>query len=82
MLDDTLLILVADHGETAGGHGGKTEEELSVVVAVRGYTVNRITLPSGTRNRDVASIVLYALGIKQPSNFVSKVPNGLFGIPR
>ena len=79
MLDDTLFILVADHGETAGGHGGNTKEELSTVVAVRGHSVNKTNFTKGIRNRDVASIVLYGLGIKQPSNFVSSVPNDLFG---
>ena len=82
MLDDTLLILVADHGETTGGHGGKTKEESSAVLAVRGHSVNKMNFDSDTRNRDVAAIVLYALGIDKPSHFVSKVPNNLFGEAR
>ncbi len=82
MLDDTLLILVADHGETRGSHGGNSKEELSTVVAVRGHSVNKTRFTSGIRNRDVASIVLYGLGIKQPGNFISSVPSDLFGEQR
>lgn len=82
MLDDTLLIFVADHGETTNGHGGNSKEERSAVLAVRGHSVNKMNFDSDTRNRDVAAIVLYALGIDKPSHFVSKVPNNLFGEAR
>ncbi len=82
LMKDSLFIVVADHGECASGHGGRSKDEASAIVAVRGYTVNKTTLGSKTQNRDVASIALYALGVKQPSHFVSKVPKELFGEPR
>ncbi len=82
MMDDTLVILVTDHGETKGGHGGNSKEETSAVLAVRGHSVRKTNFYNGVRNRDVAAITLYALGIETPSNFVSKVPSGLFGEPR
>lgn len=79
-MEDALFILVADHGEAnGGGHGGETKEEKSCTVAVAGKTVNNVTLPEGTRNRDVAAIALYALGIEQPDYMTAKVPDGLFG---
>ena len=77
-LDKSLFIVVADHGETSGGHGGHTKEESSAVVAVYGNTVNKVTLAENTQNRDVSAIVLYALGIDKPSHFISKVPSNLF----
>ena len=82
LMKDSLFIVVADHGECATGHGGRSKDEASAIVAVRGYTVNKTTLGSNTQNRDVAAITLYALGIKQPSHFVAKVPKELFGEPR
>ena len=82
LLDDTLLIFVTDHGETKGGHGGNSKEESSAVLGVRGHSVNKMNFDSNTRNRDVAAIVLYALGIDIPNHFVSKVPNNLFGEAR
>lgn len=79
-MEDALFILVADHGEAnGGGHGGLSAEEKACTVAVAGKTVNNVTLPESTRNRDVAAIALYALGIKQPDYMTAKVPANLFG---
>ena len=81
LMENTLFIVVADHGETAGGHGGQTPEELSVVLAAIGRTVNRTQL-NDVRNRDVAAAALYALGIEQPAHFTATVPAELFGANR
>lgn len=82
-LEDSLFIVVSDHGEAnGGGHGGTSKEESSTIVAVAGKSVNNITLPEGTRNRDVSAIALYALGVEQPSHMTSVVPEGLFGEDR
>ena len=83
LMDKSLFIVVADHGEAITSHGSpkgprRDPEEDHVVVAVRGYTVNKMTLPTTTHNRDVSAIVLYALGIDKPENFISTVPAGLF----
>ena len=82
LMNNSLVIVVADHGETTNGHGGSSKEESSALLAIRGYTVNKVTLKSSVRNRDVAAIVLYALGIEKPSHFTSKVPSNLFGNAR
>lgn len=82
LMKNSLFIVVADHGETSGGHGGNSKEESSAVVAVRGYTVNKVTLGENVRNRDVAAIVLYALGVEKPSHFTASVPSNLFGSVR
>ena len=82
LMENGLFILVADHGETTDGHGGTTKEESSAVLAVAGRTVSKTVLNESVRNRDVAAIALYALGIAEPSQFVSVVPEGLFGAVR
>ncbi len=82
LMKDSLFIVVADHGETAGGHGGQTVEESSALLAVAGHSVNKTVLGEEVRNRDVASIALHALGIEQPEHFESTVPEGLFGESR
>ncbi len=82
LMKNSLFLLVADHGETANGHGGQTKDESSAIVAAAGYTVNKTILPEDTQNRDISAIALYALGIEQPGHFVSKVPEGLFGEER
>ena len=73
-----LLIVVADHGEIGYGHGGQSVPESSVVLGVAGAGVNKGVLPETVRNRDVAAIVLYALGIEQPAQMIAVVPEGLF----
>ena len=82
LMENGLFIVVADHGETAGGHGGQTPEESSAVVAAVGHNVKQMTLPEGTRIRDVAAIALYALGIEQPDCFVCSAPQVIFGEER
>ncbi|MBQ9552419.1 MAG: alkaline phosphatase family protein [Clostridia bacterium] len=82
LMENSLFILVADHGETAGGHGGQTVEESSAILAVAGKSVNKCILPESAHNRDVSAIALYALGIEQPDAFISSVPDGLFGEAR
>lgn len=79
-MEDALFMLVADHGEeNGGGHGGNSPEEKACTVAAVGKTVNNVTLPTDTRNRDIAAIALYALGIEQPEYMTAKVPSNLFG---
>ncbi len=81
LMSDSLFIVVADHGESSKGHGGRSKEEISVVLAVAGHSVKKVRL-TNVRNRDVAGIALYALGIKSPSYFQSNVPQNLFGEKR
>ena len=78
LMENGLFIVVADHGETHNGHGGTTPEESSVMIAVKGKTVNNITLPADAKNRDVAAIALHALGIEKPSHMTAVLPDNLF----
>lgn len=80
VLDDSLFIVVADHGHTAeGGHGYPSMRETNVTLAVRGkHIVKNSKLDLFTRNRDVAAIALYALGIDRPKNMTSRIPARLF----
>lgn len=77
-LDDTLFIVTADHGGFGHSHGGNTEEEMRVMYALCGKTVQCGGAAVDMQIRDSASIVLYALGYKQPENWTSLVPGGVF----
>lgn len=79
LMENSLFIVVTDHGETTDGHGGQTVEESSAVLAIAGKTVQKGLLPESVHNRDVSAIALYALGIEQPGDFITSVPAGLFG---
>ena len=81
MLDDTLFLLIADHGGNGTGHGGWTDGEKYVTFAAIGRGVQKGSV--GDMNiRDLAAIVLYALGIEAPAfdeqGWTAQVPEGLF----
>lgn len=89
LLEDALFIVTADHGHLRqyGGHGGLSMDESVTTIAISGKTV--ITggqMDRITRDRDIAAITLYALGVDMPSYFSSRIPSDLFigvdGTPR
>ncbi len=80
LLENALFIVVADHGHTgSGGHGGLTMRETNVTLAVSGKgVVKGSSLDKIARNRDVAAIALYALGIERPAYMTARIPANLF----
>lgn len=81
ILDDTLFIVVADHGGVRTGHGGYTDTEKYVFLGVAGKDV-RDSFITYAETRDIAAIVLYALGLPVPeydeNGFTSQVPEGIW----
>ncbi len=85
ILNDTLFIVIADHGganrEDGNGHGGWTDEEKYVTFAATGNGVNKTEITE-MNIRDLSAIVLYAFGITPPefneSGWTSQIPSGLF----
>ena len=80
LMENGLFIVCSDHGHTIkGGHGRFSMRETNTTVAFAGKTVKAGgKLDSDTRNRDVAAVALYALGIERPSNFTARIPANLF----
>ena len=84
-IDGTLFIVTADHGHKKdGGHGFtfpiENKEIITTTIAVNGNlgNINTNGKMGKAITHDVASIALYALGVKQPSNFDGKVPFNIF----
>ncbi|MBQ7957178.1 MAG: alkaline phosphatase family protein [Clostridia bacterium] len=87
IIEETLFIVIADHGGTnpgngqGGSHGGWTDGEKYVTFAATGKTVNNIKIEE-MNIRDLAAIVLYAFGIEEPQfdekGWTSQIPAGLF----
>ena len=80
-LEDTLILVEADHGGTpnagfGGHHGGGTEEEKYVSFFAAGPGVK-----SGEVRdmlvRDTSAVILRALGIPQPESWTARIPGGL-----
>lgn len=79
LLDDTLFLVVTDHGGTPqGSHGGNTPAEMNVFFGAVGKTVDRETPIYDGDNRDVAAIAAHALGLDCPATWTSRVPTGVF----
>lgn len=81
ILDDTLFTVIADHGGTGTSHGGWTDEEKYVTFAAVGKTVRSRLIPE-MNIRDLAAIVLHALGITEPDfddfGWTAQLPCGIF----
>lgn len=80
-LEDTLIIVEADHGGTPdphhGGHGGWSDAEKYVFFAATGGNVCHTEL-TDMMVRDTAPAILHALGIPQPQYWNGRVPGGMF----
>jgi len=77
LLDDTLIIVTADHGGKGKTHGGDSDEERYVFLGVAGKTVAEGTIEDA-ETRDVAAITAYALGLECPETWTARVPAGVF----
>lgn len=80
LADDTLFIAVTDHGMSGNGHHGSpipsVRNSMLTVYGSHGDVIQGT--PYFTVNQDVASVVLYGLGIKQPDSYNGSVPKGMF----
>lgn len=78
--NNTLFICISDHGhETFGGHGSNNYTVRNVTFAVAGGLGNVISgKPGHAVTQDMASVVLYALGEKQPESWDARVPKNMF----
>lgn len=76
-LDNTLIIVTADHGGAGTDHGGSTDGERLISYFVSGESV----VPGEfgyAEIRDTAAITAFALGFEQPECWSSRIPDGLF----
>ncbi len=81
ILDDTLIIVTADHGGIRNGHGGYMDTEKYVFMGAKGKSVPCGSIGTAC-TKDVAAIIMYAFGIDIPTydrnGFSSQVPVGIF----
>ncbi|MEK3888359.1 LamG-like jellyroll fold domain-containing protein [Bacillus sp. FSL K6-3431] len=79
LMDDTLIVVTADHGGTrSGSHGGNSPEEQTVFWAAKGKSIKSGTTLSDVEVVDTAAVVAHALRLDIPENWDAQLPAGLF----
>ena len=73
--DDSLVIMTTDHGGIGKTHGGDSDVEVYVFLAVRGAGIEPgLKIESEVTNMDCAALILKALGKEIPKWFDAKLP--------
>lgn len=78
VLEETLFMVVSDHGGNGKTHGGDSDQEKYITFAAAGHNVNSKCAFENARIKDLAAITAYALGIEAPASWAAQVPEGLF----
>ncbi len=63
------LIITADHGGTAKGHGSNSADDTNIPWIAWGYKVEKSELQIPIKTTDTAATTLHLLGISEPSNW-------------
>ncbi|MEK7794860.1 MAG: sulfatase-like hydrolase/transferase, partial [Candidatus Hydrogenedentota bacterium] len=71
---DTTILVTADHGGVAKGHGGATMAEIEIPWILAGSGVKRgVELTSSVNTYDTAATVAFLLGLTPHPNWIAKV---------
>lgn len=81
MIDETLFIVISDHGGYVRSHGGYSVGERYVYLGVSGKNIKNGSIKHAY-TKDISAIVLYALGVDAPDynidGYSSQVPQEIF----
>lgn len=79
ILDQTLIIITADHGGHDTGHGTTLPEDMHIPWIIVGAGVQPGTRLHGITNADAAATALWALGLPVPDSSASRPVVEAFG---
>ena len=73
MMDDTIIVLTADHGGTGKGHGGITLDEMLSPFIVYGKGIRKgFEITDAMMQYDVPATIAYILGLTPPQAWVGR----------
>ncbi len=79
MKDNTLVMIVADHGGIKKGHGGESVEEITIPVIYYGRAVKKgYSIQQPVYQYDVAATVAFALNLDVPYSWTSRPVKAAF----
>lgn len=79
MMDETVIVLAADHGGINTGHGGKTMKEMQTTIVLYGKGIKKgYKIPECTMVYDIASTIGYMFGIEQPQVWIGRPVTSVF----
>lgn len=79
MMENTVVIFIADHGGIEKGHGGKTMQEMQVPFVVYGARVKKnYAICRSLMVYDAASTIAHIFGVKQPQVWIGRPCTELF----
>lgn len=79
MMDNTMIVVVSDHGGIEKGHGGKTMKEMQVPIIYYGDKVKKgSVIEESVMIYDVASTIGEYLKIEQPAVWISRPNSSIF----
>lgn len=79
MKDNTLVMIVADHGGINKGHGGESDEEINIPVIYYGKGVKKgYQVQQPVYQYDMAATVAFAFGLEVPYSWTSRPVKAAF----
>ncbi len=73
MMDETVFVLVSDHGGIDKGHGGPTLDEMETPLVFCGKGIKSdFEIPESTMVYDIASTIGYIFGVVQPQVWIGR----------
>lgn len=79
IMDETVIIVVADHGGINKGHGGKTMNEMQTPLVFYGKGIKKgYQITQSTMGYDIAATIAYMLKVKQPQVWIARPITSIF----
>lgn len=79
IMDETVIVLSADHGGIGTRHGGKTMKEMQTAIVFSGKGIKKgYYIPESTMVYDIASTIGYMFDIEQPQVWIGRPIKSIF----
>ncbi len=73
MMEESVIMVVSDHGGIDKGHGGKTMNEMQTPIVFYGKGIKKgFYIPESTMIYDIAGTLAYMLEVEQPQVWIAR----------